>query len=115
MEPRMPGRIALSVFLALTAFASVTLPAAAECYEGVGCTHNERLKESRLRPLNCGNLWFLRNAIYDDNGYCFKTEQGISAFGNDDCKFVNMNDVPLNKYERYNVGLIRKVERGKGC
>jgi hypothetical protein len=105
----------LFMLLAVIATIAATSPTAADCHEGVGCTHNERLKESRLRPLNCGNLWFLRNAIYDDNGYCFKTEQGISAFGNDACRFANISDVPLNKFERYNVGLIQKVERSKGC
>jgi hypothetical protein len=100
---------------ALVAVVSYSTPAAAGCFEGVGCTHNERLKEANLRPLNCENLWFVRNAIYAENGYCFKTELAISAFGNDNCRFANIGEVPLNKYEHYNVALIQKVEGRKGC
>lgn len=111
----MPLYKYLIATVAVCAALAGALPAMSACYEGIGCTHSERLKEARLRPLNCGNLWFLRNAIYDDNGYCFKTEQGISAFGNDACIFNKIGDVPLNKYERYNVGLIQRVERRKGC
>jgi hypothetical protein len=104
------------VFLAATAtLAAAPHEARAGCYEDVGCTHNQRMSERALRRLNCGNLWFLRNSIYADNGYCFKTDQAISAFGNDGCRYRDQGLVPLNAYERYNVGLIRKVERRKGC
>ena len=105
----------LSAFVLLIVAKNCAAPAAAECYEGIGCTHNERLKEANLRPLNCENLWFIRNAIYAENGYCFRTELAISAFGNDNCRFANIGDVPLNKYEHYNVALIQKVERRKSC
>lgn len=102
--------------IVLVAAMVVTVTAArAECFEDVGCTHSQRFRAADLRKLNCGNLWFLRNSIHDDNGYCFKTEQGISAFGNDACRYGDVERVPLNSYERYNVGAIRKAERAKGC
>ena len=28
---------------------------------------------------SCYDLWYARNAIYDDNGYCFSTELGMST------------------------------------
>ena len=89
--------------------------AQAECFEDVGCTHNQKFRASDLRKLNCENLWFLRNSIFDDNGYCFKTEQGISAFGNDACRYHDTNSVPLNNYERYNVEAIRAMEVARSC
>lgn len=97
------------------AFALSMTSAMAECFEDVGCTNSQKFRLSSVSRLNCGNLWFLRNSIYDDNGYCFKTEQGISAFGNDVCRYNDMNSVPLNSYERYNIAIIRKAELAKGC
>ena len=57
----------------------------------------------------------MRNIIYKDNGYCFQTEAAIAAFGNQGCSITNQSKVRLNSFERYNVALIRKVERRKGC
>ncbi len=111
----MPDSRFLSAFVLTITAIGCSPPADAGCFEGVGCTHNERLKEANLRPLNCENLWFLRNAIYAENGYRFKTELAISAFGNDNCRFVHIGEVPLNKYEHYNASLIKKVERRKSC
>lgn len=33
----------------------------------------------------CGELWFARNAMLDDAGYCFSTPLGRSLFDNTDC------------------------------
>ncbi len=37
--------------------------------------------QSRFASMSCGQLWYQRNAIFARAGYCFKTPQGIGAFG----------------------------------
>ena len=34
-----------------------------------------------LSRLSCGQLWYERNSIYAQFGYCFKTDQAIRTFG----------------------------------
>lgn len=31
--------------------------------------------------MSCSQLWYARNKIYADNGYCFQTERARSVFG----------------------------------
>lgn len=31
--------------------------------------------------LSCGQLWYERNRIYAEYGYCFQTQQAIATFG----------------------------------
>ncbi|MCC0004472.1 MAG: YARHG domain-containing protein [Methylobacteriaceae bacterium] len=64
---------------------------------------------------SCGDLWYERNAIYKDAGYCFKTSRGIRAFGNSGCQYDNMNDVPLSANSRARVAEIVRMERDYGC
>jgi hypothetical protein len=59
------GFLAATAALAGTAVLSGSSPAHAQGY----------------RQMSCGQLWFERNAIYAEFGYCFKTEQAIRAFG----------------------------------
>jgi hypothetical protein len=33
------------------------------------------------RYMDCDELWYARNEIYADAGYCFKTKRAIRAFG----------------------------------
>jgi len=89
--------------------------AAANCYEIIGCSDSEYFKPSDLKKLGCQPLWEVRNWIYKENGYCFKTPKAIKAFGNAGCLYDEAADVPLNKFEKYNVGAIKKVETQKGC
>ena len=39
------------------------------------------VKAQGYRGLSCGQLWYERNAIFAQYGYCFKTDQAINAFG----------------------------------
>ena len=64
---------------------------------------------------SCGDLWYERNAIYKDAGYCFNTQRGIRAFGNAGCQYDNVNDVPLSANNRARVAEIVRMERGYGC
>ncbi len=34
---------------------------------------------------SCYDLWYARNEIYYENGYCFVTDLAINTFGNDNC------------------------------
>lgn len=33
------------------------------------------------RAASCDELWYWRNAIYAEQGYCFKTDRAIAVFG----------------------------------
>jgi hypothetical protein len=89
--------------------------ARADCFEIIGCTDSEYYSRQDLRKLSCQNLWYVRNRIYDENGYCFKTRRAKRQFSNVGCAYWNEAAVPLNAFERANVLLIRRVERQKGC
>jgi len=103
-----------SIALALLLLAS-TGPAFAICDENVGCSDTDRFSKADLRGLSCENLWVLRNTIYQENGYCFKTQQAINYFGNDQCSITNMSAVRLSQIEQFNIGQIVAVERQTGC
>ncbi len=64
---------------------------------------------------SCGELWYARNEIYKDAGYCFRTQRGIRAFGNAGCRYDDVEDVPLSANQRRAVAEIQRWERIKGC
>jgi hypothetical protein len=68
-----------------------------------------------LEELSCGNLWHVRNRIYDENGYCFATARGRKAFDNSDCWVRRQSQVKLSAIERHNVTAIVKAEEANGC
>jgi hypothetical protein len=61
---------------------------------------------------SCYDLWYERNSIYNDNGYCFKTEMGRDTFDNSDCWTSNPS---LSRSERNRVNQIVREERRRGC
>lgn len=67
------------------------------------------------RDADCDILWQIRNQIYHENGYCFRTPRGMRAFGNAGCRHDDVNEVRLNQFERANVATVARVERIKGC
>lgn len=112
-----PMRVLAAAATALAALTTLApAPATAACFEsGIGCTNSELMPYSALRGLSCDVLWTVRNTIYYENGYCFKTARGLAAFDNSGCSYDEAGMVPLNNYERNNIGRIVKVEREKGC
>ncbi|WP_431557063.1 YARHG domain-containing protein [Methyloceanibacter sp.] len=100
---------------AAIALAVAATPALANCYELIGCTDKDYFKPYHLKQLGCQPLWDVRNTIYKENGYCFKTAKAIKYFGNAGCLYDNAADVPLSNVERHNISAITKVERSKGC
>jgi YARHG domain len=63
----------------------------------------------------CLRLWVARNAIYKDNGFCFKTERAISYFGNAGCMYNYEGDIPMSRYDRARLARIQAEEREMGC
>jgi hypothetical protein len=105
--------------LVAAAIASPGIAGAADehslCYETIGCVHDRNISEHDAEKLGCDQLWTVRNGIYHSRGYCFKTARGKEEFGNENCRFEDEAEVPLNDYERANVKLIRTIEKRRGC
>lgn len=101
----------------LTAMLSgVGIPfALADCYEGIGCSDSDEYDVDDLVELSCENLWHVRNRIYDENGFCFKTKRAREAFDNSDCWVKNASKVKLSQIERRNVDAIVEAEEANGC
>ncbi|HKJ60559.1 MAG TPA: YARHG domain-containing protein [Hyphomicrobiales bacterium] len=111
----MSSRIVVAAFILLCALFHGTPEARAGCYENVGCSNREHFPSDALKHFSCQNLAFLRNSIYAENGYCFKSTEYSAVFLKETCRFNNDADVPLNDYERANITAIVEAERGKGC
>ncbi|MGO8831393.1 MAG: YARHG domain-containing protein [Roseiarcus sp.] len=106
-------RRVVAMACALTAFPGA---AGADCYDVFGCTERDRFRfEDLANGPNCDFLYEMRNRIYAQRGYCFHTPRAIATLGNQNCRFDDVNEVPLNAIERGNAALILQVEQAKGC
>ena len=96
---------------------SLAAPAAhAACFEsGIGCTDDHYISKSQLGALSCDALWTVRNTIYDERGYCFRTARAQEVFSNDGCHVSNAASLNFNRFERANIDRVAAVERSKGC
>lgn len=61
---------------------------------------------------SCFDLWYERNLIYAENGYCFSSSLGKRTFANYDCWTKNPD---LTRSERNRVAQIQRAERRAGC
>ena len=61
---------------------------------------------------SCWDLWYERNLIYAENGYCFSTSLGKRTFANYECWTKNP---PLTNYEQNRVAQIKAEENRRGC
>lgn len=104
-------RLALTLGIALLTSGS----AMADCYEIIGCSDEDVFRKSDLRKFSCSTLWELRNAIYFEHGYCFKTRRAINTFGNDECYIEDAEDIDFNEVEEINISRISAVEKRKSC
>ena len=106
-------------FLATSAILALAVrgePARAACFEsGVGCPNDHYISKSVLDTLSCDALWMVRNSIYDERGFCFKTARALETFSNEDCYVTNASRLKFNAFERTNIDRIVAVERNKGC
>jgi hypothetical protein len=105
----------------LAAAMSAAAPVLADCYDVVGCT-DQNLFSSHYGYLasvadgpTCDFLYQMRNRIYAQHGYCFKTARGISEIGNSGCYITNQAAVPLSHIEQLNIATIQRAERAKYC
>jgi len=107
-----------SIAASAAALALLTLAnsAMADCYDVFGCSDRDRF---RLRNLtsgpNCDFLYTMRNSIYAQHQYCFHTPRAIATFGNQGCRYADVNLVPLNAIERANAGTILRAEQVLRC
>ena len=60
----------------------------------------------------CFDLWVARNSIYDENGYCFKTQDAKDYFDNSDCW---TSKPKFSKKEWATILAIKDVEEELGC
>lgn len=104
-------RLAIALTLALLSAG----PSFANCYEIIGCADEDVFRKSDLRKFSCSILWELRNTMYFDHGYCFKTKKAINFFGNDECTTDDAEDLDFNNVEQTNISRISSVEKQKGC
>jgi hypothetical protein len=101
---------------ALVALSLLPAPAAALCYEEIGCTNTDRYSAADLfRLAECDILFQMRNGIYKEHGLCFRTERAIAALGNQGCSVQDAGALRLNPVEQANIATITAVERQKNC
>jgi hypothetical protein len=108
----------VTVVLAITWSGS----AFAGCYDILGCTDRdlfsrnfEYLAAPHPTGPNCDFLWQMRNGIFAEHGYCFRSARGKAIFGNEGCRYHDAESVPLNPIERANIATIARAERLKFC
>lgn len=105
------GVIAASAMISVAVSAT---PAKAGCHL-VDCVEDVFVKPQEIADRRCEDLWVLRNAIYQSAGCCFRSERARRSFTNEGCVFEDLAAVPLNAYQKHNVGVIRLAEARNGC
>jgi len=104
-------RVALAGFMAVSGSG-----ADADCYNVFGCSNRN---EFRLHDLvggpNCEFLYSMRNTIFAEHHFCFKSPRGIAIFGNQGCVTGDPTAFGLNRIERANAATILKAELTLGC
>ena len=114
-----PVRALRRLLLATPALVGLAGPAAADCYDILGCTDRDRFDRhldylgSRRDGPNCRFLREIRHGILAQNGHC--ADPSDEAAGPDSCRAVDADRVRLSPTERANIAVIRRVERMKGC
>lgn len=68
-------------------------------------------KAQGYQYMTCGELWYARNAIYAQQGYCFKTRRARQTFG-PRC-YAPWGRLTASQQRRVN--LIQRWERRYGC
>jgi YARHG domain len=68
-----------------------------------------------VADFDCEQLWFGRNSVFKEAGYCFKTSRAISAFGNAGCRYDDIRAIVLTPENRNFVEAVQRIERAKAC
>jgi hypothetical protein len=82
---------------------------------GIGLFAALSATPAQADPETCASLWMSRNEIYKAQGYCFRTQRAISAFGNAGCQYDDIEDVPLSANDRRAIADIVRQERALRC
>jgi YARHG domain len=61
---------------------------------------------------SCYDLWYARNLIYAENGYCFKTRLGMDTFPEYACETDNPR---FTRSEQKQIDAIRREEKRRKC
>lgn len=90
---------------ALAAVAIVTIQA------GAIALGNAPAQAQDYGEMSCSELWYVRNQIYAEKGYCFKTARARAAFGR--ACFPPYGR--LSRWEREEIERIKRWEGRRGC
>jgi hypothetical protein len=90
-------------------------PAAAGCFELVGCPDRDPFTEFDLSLFSCTRLNYIRNSIFAEKGYCFEQAKYRKMFGKRSCRYETAAEVPLTAMEKANILRIRRTEAEKTC
>jgi hypothetical protein len=63
------------------------------------------------KHMTCGELWYARNSIFAEEGYCFRSGAALRTFG----RRCYPPYGRLNRWEKSRVSEIKYWERVKGC
>ena len=85
------------------------------CAEAGGAQVAREPVAREIADFSCEQLWFSRNSIYKEAGYCFKTPRAISAFGNAGCRYDDVEAVQLTPENKNFVQVIQRTERANHC
>lgn len=86
------------------------------CCAGTDGSETDTTPAAReITDFNCDQLWFGRNSIFKEAGYCFKTPRAIAAFGNAGCLYDDINAVRLSSENQNLAEAIQRAERLKAC
>ena len=112
----LPAAIILLIVVCESSFAQISASLNhPQCYENVGCPHKDRISQAQARYLSCQNLWLVRNTIFHQRGYCFRTGRGRTEFDNSHCTVKSVSDLKFTAVEKRNIVTLEKIERRKGC
>lgn len=78
---------------------------------GTALDFTQAANAQSYRYMSCGDLWYQRNAIYANQGYCFKTRRAQNAFG----RRCYPPYGRLSRSQQRRVNDIVYWERRKGC
>ena len=67
------------------------------------------------RADECSSMWYGRNQIYKNAGYCFKTARAIAEFGNAGCQYDDIRDVPLSARDQATIARYVRGEQLYDC
>jgi hypothetical protein len=68
-----------------------------------------------ITDFSCDELWFGRNSIFKEAGYCFKTPRAIASFGNAGCLYDDISAVRLSAENQTLAEAIQRAEGAKAC